>query len=115
VVVVVLSNLFRVNITLAALPKQDRTWLTIEYGRAVQRGGEMDHQWSNLLREILADIWHKYGPFAALLIIGAVAYEIRFTRLWEARLADKDKEIERLVKERDRLQEIVLKKRLSSK
>jgi hypothetical protein len=73
-----------------------------------------DGGWSTLFREIVSDIWHKYGPFAALLIMGAVAYEIRFTRLWEARLADKDKEIERLVRERDRLQEIVLKKRLSS-
>ncbi len=74
-----------------------------------------DTGWSTLFREIVSDVWHKYGPFAALLILGAVAYEIRFTRLWEARLADKDKEIERLVKERDRLQEIILKKRLSSK
>jgi hypothetical protein len=74
----------------------------------------MTEGWSALLLEIVSDVWHKYGPFAALLILVAVIYEHRFTKLWEARLADKDEEIERLVKERDRLQDIVLAKRLSS-
>lgn len=69
----------------------------------------------DLATEIIRDVWHKYGPFAALLIIGVVVYEWRFSQLWTARLADKDKEIDRLVKERDRLQDVILKKRLSSK
>jgi hypothetical protein len=71
--------------------------------------------WSQLAPRIIADVWHKYGPFAALLIIGVIFYEKRFTQLWRERLADKDKEIERLVKERDRLQDIVLTRRLSSR
>jgi hypothetical protein len=29
----------------------------------------MDHKWSNLFYEIVRDVWHKYGPFAALLIL----------------------------------------------
>lgn len=35
-------------------------------------------------------------------------------RSWEQRVADKDKEITRIAKERDHLQDIVLKKRLST-
>jgi len=70
---------------------------------------------SNLFLQIVTDVWQKYGPFAALLILGVIAYEYQMRKLWTARLSDKDKEIERLVKDRNRLQAVILKKRLSSK
>lgn len=69
----------------------------------------------DLFIQIVTDIWHRYGPFAALLVLLIVAYEWRMTSLWKGRLADKDREIERLVSERDRLLDVILKKRLSSK
>jgi len=75
----------------------------------------MDARWSNLFYEIVADVWHKYGPFAALLVLIVMAYETAMTKLWMARIKDKDGEIERLVKERNRLQDVIVKRRLSSK
>jgi hypothetical protein len=69
----------------------------------------------DLTEKILEDVWHKYGPFAALLIIFVGFFIWYFNRMWEKRLADKDGEIERLVKDRDRFFDIILKKRLSSK
>jgi membrane protein implicated in regulation of membrane protease activity len=64
---------------------------------------------------LIKDIWAQYGPFAALLIL-LVTFHATYThRLWTARLRDKDKEIDRLVGERDRLQDTVIQKRISSK
>lgn len=65
-------------------------------------------------RHVLADVAHKYGPFAVILIALIVFHLWSTNRLWTARLADKDKEIDRLVTERDRLQEVILSKRLTS-
>jgi len=64
---------------------------------------------------LLNDVWEKYGPFAALLILMVIWYNWHITRLWKGRLADKDKEIERLVAERDRLQDAILSDRQTSK
>ena len=75
--------------------------------------GEASQLWA-LFEALLRDIWHQYGPFAALLIIFNILYEWRLSRLWDARLKDKDKEIERLVADRNRLENIVLSKRLTS-
>jgi hypothetical protein len=75
----------------------------------------MDHQWSKLLYEIVTDIWRKYGPFAALLILTVMGYESMMWRLWTARLRDKDGEIERIVQARNRLENVLLKNRRSSK
>lgn len=64
--------------------------------------------------KVLAGVWEEYGLFAALLIIFFM-YHVWFTqRLWRARLGDKDKEIDRLVEERNRLQDVILKRRLST-
>jgi hypothetical protein len=71
--------------------------------------------WSDLTGRIVEDIWHKYGPFAALLVIFGGFFLWYFNQMWRERLADKDKEIERLVKDRDRFFDVILKKRLSSK
>jgi hypothetical protein len=76
-------------------------------------GGSGD--WSDLAYKLVVDIWHKYGPFAALLILFVGFFLWYFNQMWQARLADKEKEIDRLVKDRDRVFDIVLKKRLSSK
>jgi hypothetical protein len=69
----------------------------------------VDHAW-----ELVKGIWEQYGLFAVLLVLGLVWHERSMTRLWLARLADKDKEIERLVKQRNRLEDAVLAKRLTS-
>lgn len=69
--------------------------------------------WS-LFIDLVKDVWEKYGPFAALLIIFFAYHEYKLNRLWKARLEDKDKEINRLVDERNRLQEIVYPERKTS-
>lgn len=69
----------------------------------------------DLFIAVVRDIWDKYGPFAALLVLFVIFHTIYTHYLWKGRLADKDKEIDRVVKERDRLQESVIQKRLSSK
>lgn len=69
--------------------------------------------WS-LFMDLVKDIWEKFGPFAALLILFLAYHEIRTNRLWKERLQDKDKEIDRLVAERNRLQEIIHPERKTS-
>jgi len=65
-------------------------------------------------KPIVDRILESSGPWAALFVL-VVLWHIRYVQNQAAaRLGDKDKEIERLVKERDQLQEIVLKKRRSS-
>ena len=68
-----------------------------------------------LLVGIIQDIWDKYGPFAALLVLMVLFHTVYINRLWTARLKDKDKEIDRLVEERNRLQDSIIQKRLTSK
>lgn len=74
----------------------------------------MDGQWWSLFQELLRDVWAKYGPFAALLILVVVGYNYYVHKLWSARLKDKEAEVDRLVAERDRLHDIILPGRLSS-
>jgi len=57
----------------------------------------------------------QYGPGTVLLVLGIIALFIRHERLWCNRHKDKDKEIERLAKERNRYQEIFLEQRVSSR
>jgi len=71
-------------------------------------------QAGSILSDVIRDLLHKYGPFAALLILAVLWYESRMTRLWNARLKDKDKEIERVVSDRNKLQEVILRERISS-
>jgi hypothetical protein len=68
-----------------------------------------------LLVGLIKDVWEKYGPFAALLVLLVVFYTSYIHRLWTARLRDKDKEIDRLVEARNRLQDAVIQKRLTTK
>lgn len=75
----------------------------------------MQQEWSKLIVRILQDVWAKYGPFAALLIIVVFGYQYVLWKVWTARLADKDAEIERCVQARNRLEDLVLKNRRSSK
>ncbi len=74
----------------------------------------MDAQWLAFSRDIVRDIWDKYGPFAALLILVVGGYNYYIHKLWTARIRDKNQEIERLVTERNRIQDIVIPGRLSS-
>jgi hypothetical protein len=56
----------------------------------------------------------EYGAFGALFLLLVAYLHWSRDRLWEARLKDKDQEIERLVEERNSFQDIVLRKRLTS-
>jgi hypothetical protein len=67
-----------------------------------------------IFEQVLKQLWEQYGPFAALLILGFIGHEWMLYRLWSARLRDKDHEIERLVNERNKLQDVILAKRISS-
>ncbi len=49
-----------------------------------------------------------------LLVLAVIVLEWRLHKLSQARLADKDKEIKRVVEARDKLQEIILTKRLAT-
>ena len=71
-------------------------------------------EWSELLRTIVEEILARYGPFAALLIVLFIAHVFLMHRLYGARLQDKDSEISRLATERNRLQDLILKRRLTS-
>jgi hypothetical protein len=64
--------------------------------------------------DLVKDVWEKFGPFAALLILFVAYHEIRMSRLWKERLQDKEKEINRVVAERNRLQAIVFPERKTS-
>ena len=69
----------------------------------------------NLLFDVLKDVLAKYGPFSVLLILFLMWHMRYIHKLWTGRLRDKDAEIERLVQERNRLQEEFMKKRISTK
>jgi hypothetical protein len=65
-------------------------------------------------KEILDKVLNTSGPWAALFVL-AVWRHLRYVeRMTAERLRDKDSEIERLVGQRNRLEEIVLAKRKSS-
>lgn len=49
-----------------------------------------------------------------LLILAVIALEWRLYRSYDARLKDKDEEIKRISAERDMLQQIILKNRLTT-
>ena len=72
-------------------------------------------EWWSALASALKDLGDKYGPFSVLLILFLVFFVWYTHRLWTGRLRDKDKEIERLVLDRNRLQEIILSNRLTSR
>jgi hypothetical protein len=66
------------------------------------------------IKPILDQILQSSGPWAALFVV-VVLWHLRYVEKQAAgRLADKDREIERIVRERNQLQEIVVKKRRSS-
>ena len=75
---------------------------------------ESPQWWIDSLRELLTAVWEQYGVFAALLVLFLFYHEWSMNRLWTSRLADKDKEIDRLVQQRNRLEDTVLSKRLTS-
>ena len=70
--------------------------------------------WADLLRRIIEDVWTPYGPFAALLFLLLALYVYQFHRMYERRLEDKNAEITRLVENRNKLQDVILRERLSS-
>ena len=74
----------------------------------------MQQEWWTALLAALTDLGEKYGPFSVLLILFLVFFVWYTHRLWTARLNDKNAEIERLVAERNRLQDIILSKRLTT-
>jgi|GEM_PF-4849647 len=69
---------------------------------------------ADLILRAATDVLDKYGPFSVLLIAFAWYHQKVISELHEKRLADKDREIERLVKERNELQATLLQRRLSS-
>lgn len=66
------------------------------------------------LKESLSAALGQYGPGTVLLILCIILLFIRHERLWFLLLSEKNQEITRIAKERDRFQEVVLSKRLSS-
>jgi hypothetical protein len=69
--------------------------------------------WASV-KPIVDQILQSSGPWAALFVV-VVLWHLRYVEKQVAeRLRDKDREIDRIVRERDQLQEIVLKKRRSS-
>jgi len=71
--------------------------------------------WGQIFEELFREFWEQYGVVSALLLLGVALFQWYIHRLWSARLRDKDQEIRRLVEERNRLQEVVLPERKSSK
>jgi len=69
--------------------------------------------WDNA-KPILDKILQSSGPWAVLFVIVVLRHIGYVEKNAVGRLAEKDREIERLVKERNQLQEIILKKRRSS-
>ena len=67
------------------------------------------------IKPFLDQILQSSGPWAALFVIVVLWHLHYVERQAGERLKEKDAEIDRIVKERDRLQEIVLKKRRSSR
>jgi hypothetical protein len=73
----------------------------------------MQPPWDELVKKAFDAVLRQYGAFGALFVLFVVYLHVTLTRLWTARLGDKDREIERLVQERNKLQDIVLRKRLT--
>ena len=68
-----------------------------------------------VLVECFLQISRLHGPFVAFSVILAFASIPLFVWLIKQTIKPRDDEIERLVKERNRLLDIILKNRLSSK
>jgi F0F1-type ATP synthase membrane subunit b/b' len=63
----------------------------------------------------IVGIFKEYGPVVGIEVI-LIVFLIRFVwHMFQTVIKSKDAEIERLVKERDKLQDIILEKRLSTK
>lgn len=75
----------------------------------------MDYWLIELFKVIVKDILEKYGPFAALFIFVVIYHDVCQRRAYNKIIKSKDEEIERLVKYRDRLQDVILQKRLTTK
>ena len=67
-----------------------------------------------LIKKAFEAVLSEYGAFGAVFLLLVVYLHWSRDKLWAARLSDKDREIERLVEERNKLQAIVLRKRLTS-
>jgi hypothetical protein len=68
----------------------------------------------DILKESLRVALQQYGPGTVLLILAVIVILIRHERLWKLLLQEKNQEIARIAKERDRFQDLVLSKRLTS-
>lgn len=66
------------------------------------------------MEDFIKAVVEEYGVFAGLLVAVIVLYNKYIHEQWCARIRDKDEELKRVIDERNRLQEIVLKKRLTS-
>ena len=66
------------------------------------------------LKESLKAALHQYGPGTVLLILAVILVLIRHERLWKLLLREKNQEISRIAQQRDRLQDVILNKRLTS-
>lgn len=73
----------------------------------------MDKLWEPFASAIKAALG-QYGPAVVLLILAVIVLEWRLYRSYDARLKDKDEEIKRIAAERDLLQGIILKNRLTT-
>jgi len=68
----------------------------------------------DIVVEALRAALQEYGPGTVLLLLFTAFLLWLLNRSWEKRIKDKDEEIKRLVTERGYLQDIILKKRLST-
>jgi len=75
---------------------------------------ELWRQAGEVFKDAIRAALTQYGPGVVLLYLAVIALFVLLQRNWNARLRDKDLEIDRLVQERNALQDIVLKRRLSS-
>ena len=66
------------------------------------------------LKEALEAALKSYGAGVVLLVLAVVYLFYQNNRGWQDRLKDKDDEIKRMAKEKERLEKIVLKNRLST-
>lgn len=73
----------------------------------------MDKLWQPFQAAIQAAL-ARYGPGTVLLILAVLVLEWRLYKSYDARLKDKDEEIKRISGERDTLQGIILKNRLTT-
>lgn len=70
--------------------------------------------WWNLFKEAIQAALQEYGAGVVLLILAIFYFQLKLQQSWKSRLDDKDKEITRCARAKERLEKIVLKSRLSS-